>query len=312
MTRLLIVGDPGLLMTRMPLGAFVAAAEKHPAIELLALCDAARRNPWAPSRRMRRALRRSIRRIFNPWVGLAVPGLGVLRNMARDHHLALITPPGRDLNTPAFREDLRTRWKPDAVLSLGCRQIFRPELLAVFSTAINFHNGLLPDYRGLSATSWSLYNGETRTGYSFHHLTQGIDEGAVIVEGAVPVHAGLDPQAAELAKCVDAARAAEAVMDAIASKAPGRPQTGGSYYSRLDRQRICRIDTPETLTSAEIRRRLHCFGLLDLRIGDQWWEITELSERGGPSFRTADGVLAARRAMFLPPALYRIYRALRA
>lgn len=186
-----------------------------------------------------------------------------------------------------------------------------PELLGIFSTAINFHNGLLPDYRGLNATPWSLYNREPETGYSFHHMTAGIDEGAVVVDGAFAVPDYANPRAVDLSKCVAAAADAPRVLDAIAFKVPGRAQVGGSYYSRQDRKRICRIAEPSLLTSAEIMRRLTCFGLLEVRFGNLWWEVTQLCERGTPSFATADGSLTVRRAMFLPPNLYRFYRGIR-
>jgi hypothetical protein len=239
------------------------------------------------------------------------PGLGIWKQVAKDNGLPVLTPVGRDLNAPSFREELRHRWRPDAALSLGCLQVWSPELLGIFSTAINFHNGLLPDYRGLNATPWSLYNSEPETGYSFHHMTAGIDEGAVVVDGAFAVPDDANPRAVDLSKCVAAVADARRVFDVIAFKEPGRAQAGGSYYSRQDRKRIGRIAEPSLLTSAEIKRRLACFGLLEIRLGGRWWEVTQLCESGTPSFATADGSLAVSRAMFLPPTLYRFYRSMR-
>lgn len=311
MTRLLIVGDPALLMTRVLLSAFVAEAQAHPEIELLALCDAGREDATNLRNRLRRGLQQTAKAVFNENEGRLGPGLGVWKQVAQGRRLPILTPAGRDLNAPSFREELQHRWRPDAVLSLGCLQVFRPDLLAVFQTAVNFHNGLLPDYRGLNATPWSIYNGEPKTGYSFHHMTAGIDEGAVVVDGAIAVAHDANPRTVDLAKCVAAAGHARRVLDAIAAKAPGRAQTGGKYYSRQDRKRICRIAEPCGLTSAEIRQRLACFGLLEVRVGNSWWEVTQLSESGAPLFAAADGSLAIRRAMFLPPTLYRFYRRMR-
>lgn len=308
MTRLLIVGDPSLLMTRVPLAAFVSASRRHPKVELVALCDAGKADADALSSRLHEGIRRTTRKLFNGGQIRLGPKLSGMRQVAKLQGLPIITPPQRDLNAPAFREELCSRWKPNAVLSLGCMQIFGPELLGVFETAINFHNGLLPHYRGLNATAWSLFNGEAETGYCFHHMTSGIDEGAVIVMGSLPVTPGLSTGKADLAKCVAASADARAVLDAIVSGLPGRPQAEGNYYSRKDRERVCRIARPGHLASAEIRRRLACFGLLELRINGEWWEVTELAERGTPSFETADARMAVRRAMFLPSPLYRVYR----
>lgn len=308
MTRLLIVGDPSLLMTRVLLPAFVAEATAHPDIELVALCDAGGEDLASPRSRLRRGLQQTVKDFFNEGEERLGPGLGIWGKVAQDKGLPIVTPIGRDINAPSFHDDLRRRWRPDAALSLGCLQIFRGELLGLFSTAINFHNGLLPDYRGLNATPWSLYNRERETGYSFHHMTAGIDEGPVVAEGTLAVADGANPRAVDLAKCVAAAANARRVLDAIAAKAPGRSQSDGRYYSRRDRRRICRIAKPHLLTSAEIRHRLACFGLLEVRFGGRWWEVTQLGEGEAPSFTTADGVLGIRRAMFLPPVLYRIYR----
>ena len=311
MTRLLIVGDPALLMTRVLLSAFVAQAKAHPEIELIGLCDAGREDLASSRSKLRRGLQQTAKDFFNKGQERLGPGVGIWGKVARDNGLPVVTPIGRDLNAPSFHDELRRRWRPDAALSLGCLQVFRSELLGLFSTAINFHNGLLPDYRGLNATPWSLYNREPDTGYSFHHMTAGIDEGPVVADGAMAVTDGANPRAVDLAKCLAAAGDARRLLDAIAARAPGRTHMGGNYYSRRDRKRICRIVEPRRLTSAEIQHRLACFGLLEIRLRDRWWEVTQLSERGTPSFATADGVLGVRRAMFLPPPLYRFYRAAR-
>lgn len=311
MTRLLIVGDPALLMTRVLLPAFVAEAKAHPEIALVGLCDAGRENLASLRNKVRRRLQQTAKDLFNETEKRLGPDIGVWQRVATDNGLLILTPPGRDLNAPSFHQELRSRWRPDAVLSLGCLQIFGADLLSVFSQAINFHNGLLPDYRGLNATPWSIYNRERQTGYSFHRMTAGIDEGAVLVEGALSVGDDASPRMVDLSKCVAAAGDAGRVLDAIAAKEPGRAQAGGKYYSRQDRRRICRIAEPNRLSSAEILRRLACFGLLEVQIGGRWWEVTQLSERGTPRFATADGFLGVRRAMFLPPTLYRLYSSVR-
>jgi hypothetical protein len=203
-TRLLIVGDPTLLMTRVLLSGFVTEARAHPEIELVGLCDAGRGDLASPRNRLRRGLQQATREVFNKGEGRLGPGLGIWKQVAKDNGLPVLTPVGRDLNAPSFREELRHRWRPDAALSLGCLQVWSPELLGIFSTAINFHNGLLPDYRGLNATPWSLYNSEPETGYSFHHMTAGIDEGAVVVDGAFAVPDDANPRAVDLSKCVAA------------------------------------------------------------------------------------------------------------
>ncbi len=45
---------------------------------------------------------------------------------------------------------------------------------------INFHPGILPEYRGAGAYSWSLINKEKHTGISLHEIDHNIDSGPII------------------------------------------------------------------------------------------------------------------------------------
>ena len=46
--------------------------------------------------------------------------------------------------------------------------------------AINFHDGPLPRYAGLHATSWALFNGEKTHGVTWHLMDSTIDTGAIV------------------------------------------------------------------------------------------------------------------------------------
>lgn len=308
MLRLIVFGDSGLPMARITLPAFVAAARAHPSVELLGVCDT-RRGGSGP---LRDALRRATVRAFGGGASGGRGGAGSFAAVAKENALPLFAPSGGDVNSAEFEGELRERYRPDLALSLGCLQIFRPPLLAVFRAAVNFHDGLLPAYRGLDATAWSIYRGERVTGYSFHHMTPGIDAGPVLLDGSVPVAPGSRAADLHVDKSRAAARRAEEVLARMIAFDPGRPQpAGGTYFSRGDGLRIRRIESPVELTAAEIHERLRCFGRLKLFTAGRWWEVTELAARGRPAFRTADGrTLAIRRALFLPPLWYRAYRAL--
>ncbi len=53
--------------------------------------------------------------------------------------------------------------------------------------AINFHDGPLPRYAGLHATSWALLHGESSHGVTWHVMTSGVDEGDVLIQRRIPV-----------------------------------------------------------------------------------------------------------------------------
>lgn len=63
-------------------------------------------------------------------------------------------------------------------------------------TIINFHNALLPDYPGRNAPSWVIYQGEERTGITWHYVTAGVDEGSIIIQKSCVI--GPDTKAYEL------------------------------------------------------------------------------------------------------------------
>lgn len=53
--------------------------------------------------------------------------------------------------------------------------------------AINYHDSLLPSYAGVNATTWSLINGESAHGITWHELNAEIDAGSIIHQKRVPI-----------------------------------------------------------------------------------------------------------------------------
>jgi methionyl-tRNA formyltransferase len=52
---------------------------------------------------------------------------------------------------------------------------------------IQYHPSLLPKYRGPSSINWPLAKGETKTGLTIFRPTDGLDEGAIILQKETPV-----------------------------------------------------------------------------------------------------------------------------
>ncbi|MBA2655836.1 MAG: AMP-binding protein [Tatlockia sp.] len=48
--------------------------------------------------------------------------------------------------------------------------------------AINYHDSLLPKYAGINATSWSILNGETHHGITWHLINEAIDKGDIVYQ----------------------------------------------------------------------------------------------------------------------------------
>ena len=92
-----------------------------------------------------------------------------------------------NVNAPASVEAIRAM-KPDLLVSVAGNQIFRPALLkAAPKGCLNVHSALLPKYRGLMPTFWTLKNGEKETGVSVFLVDEGIDSGPIVVQKRVPI-----------------------------------------------------------------------------------------------------------------------------
>lgn len=93
---------------------------------------------------------------------------------------------------------------PDIVFSANNWDVIRAEVLGIPADGIlNFHNGPLPEYRGVNAPSWAIFNRERRYGVSWHYVAERVDAGDLVATAAVDI--GEDETAISLIfKCIDA------------------------------------------------------------------------------------------------------------
>lgn len=146
----------------------------------------------------------------------------------------------------------------DYLLSIANLDMLPERLLAhAGKMAINFHDGPLPRYAGLNATSWAILEGETRHGVTWHEMTDRPDAGSIIQAAAVTI----DPHDTAFslnAKCLEAGFSAfRSMLPALlAGDIRPRPQEGvRSYFGRFkrpDAAATLRFDRPaaEMLTLA--------------------------------------------------------------
>lgn len=158
---------------------------------------------------------------------LTAPGPHVRRDGEyRDTMLA--ARPGLDVlasNYPRRWAPLVSVWQPDLIVCAGFSWKLPADLLDLPRLgAINFHDALLPKYRGRNAFGWALRNGEPEVGATIHYMTPEFDDGPVLAQRPIPIADEDDAdvlhgklfQAAELA-FLDA-------IDRIAAGDPGTPQ----------------------------------------------------------------------------------------
>lgn len=226
-----------------------------------------------------------------------------LGRLARARGVPLLVPPPPGLNDPAFVARLVDTLRPDAALSYFCTRIWKAPLLEAIPTAVNFHDGRLPDYRGCGATAFSIFEDAGESGFTFHHMIAGIDEGPILVDGAVAIgDRGLT--AVERAKAAAAVAVVPEVIDRMTMRDPGRPQTGsGSYFSRADLRAAMQVPDPGALTADELVHRIRAFGWVYVTLDGARWPVTRVraGRHGRFTFRTADGAwMRVDRVLGLP------------
>lgn len=123
---------------------------------------------------------------------------------------------------------------PTLILSLHYRKLIPAEMLAMAPAGgINLHPSLLPAYRGTNSVQWVLINGETETGFTFHHMDASFDNGTILVQEAVPITETDTAFSLFHKLMVRPLWRLEHVIERALARDPGRAQVGEiSYFPR--------------------------------------------------------------------------------
>jgi folate-dependent phosphoribosylglycinamide formyltransferase PurN len=78
---------------------------------------------------------------------------------------------------------------PDLLVLVGADIVPRSVLEVPRLGTINAHYGLLPAYRGMNVTEWSVYRGDT-VGVSVHMVDPGIDTGDILATQEISIETG--------------------------------------------------------------------------------------------------------------------------
>lgn len=81
-----------------------------------------------------------------------------------------------------YKEEIR-KFNPDFLLAVGWYYMIPKSIRNQSSLGCaGIHASLLPKYRGGAPLVWAVINGESRTGVSFFHFEDGIDNGDIIAQ----------------------------------------------------------------------------------------------------------------------------------
>ncbi|MBT8097144.1 MAG: hypothetical protein HKN35_00230 [Woeseia sp.] len=257
--RLVVFADWNHWVPQLIIGELLPLLEKRDQLQLVGMC--------LPNSTMhaKRILRHCSSRILD-WC----------KNPSRHHQIPAPVDPqqlaqrfGFELFTSENEIRLETtldRLKPDILVSIFWKRKFTEKFLDRFKQAINYHNGTTPDYRGLRATAWSVYNNEISSGFTIHRVNDGLDCGNVLATHSVPIEPRDSVFDVEFRKTQRAIKCLPDILDAMENNFEGIPQTQLHKYNRVQSiERLCTIEHPDTLSSDEILRRIRAFGSVRVR-----------------------------------------------
>ncbi|MGC8732268.1 MAG: phosphoribosylglycinamide formyltransferase [Halothiobacillaceae bacterium] len=95
--------------------------------------------------------------------------------------------PAREAFDAALMERIDA-YRPDLVVLAGFMRILTPAFVHHYAgRLINIHPSLLPKYPGMNTHARAIAAGDAEHGATVHLVTEGVDEGPIILQGRVPV-----------------------------------------------------------------------------------------------------------------------------
>ena len=100
---------------------------------------------------------------------------------------------------------------------------------------VNFHPGVLPDYRGAGAYSWAIINKEKFTGVTLHEIDHNIDSGPIIDIQTTLIHPQ-DTAESLFGRCMDILYEMfqDYFIQILSGSYQDSPNVGGNIYLRKD------------------------------------------------------------------------------
>lgn len=118
-----------------------------------------------------------------------------LTDVFLDPKLFASQPDSREAYDRAVLDVLR-KHDVELVLLAGYMKIVTPVLVKAYENRMmNIHPSLLPSFPGLDAQKKALEHGVKLSGCTVHFVTDGVDEGPIIIQATVPILEGDTPEA---------------------------------------------------------------------------------------------------------------------
>lgn len=165
------------------------------------------------------------------------PRPSAVKEVAQDEGVPVLTPARPEGDR--FLSTLRAL-SPEISVVVAYGHILRPEVLALPPRgSINLHASLLPELRGAAPIHWAVIRGHDRTGVTVMRMTEGMDEGPILLQREIPIDP--DDTAASLSLRL-AEVGAEALVEALALMEAGaleeveQDHDRATYAPKVDRE----------------------------------------------------------------------------
>jgi len=214
-----------------------------------------------------------------------------------------------DNNIPAYElNDKLTRHleeQPyDYLFSITNLKILKDEIVnSPKKSAINFHDGPLPKYAGINATSWALMNQEKTYGITWHEMTSEVDKGDILKQILFEISDNENALSLN-AKCFEAASAAfEELVDELSHETVKPTKQNfdeRTYFGKFKRpENAALIDWDNSadkifafVNALDFGRYTNPLGMPKVKVNDRYFilsqlEITDINSEESPGTVTS-------------------------
>ena len=130
-----------------------------------------------------------------------------------------------------------------------------------FNTGIvNYHNSLLPKYKGINAESIAHFNYEKEFGYTYHWMSSQIDMGNIILQKTIPIESGSFMTNHKKLVSTLSSSTTE-LLELLSNNYKGIKQRSlESYYGNKELKTIITIEDIEKYSYKQLNHLIYCFG----------------------------------------------------
>lgn len=285
--KIIFFGDSNSFITSILFKSFLKSIDNN--YELVAIVNTTKKLNFTKKR-----ISNFIKKLFNPYDKNQFVSFKSFINLTNEKIIDC-----QDVNSKNFIKEL-WKLKPDYAFLMGCPQIFKKNTIEIFECVINYHNSYLPYYRGLNATSWEMTNGEKYSGYSFHYVSEKIDDGNIVLQDKMKLDYSKTSTENEIHKTILASRKVCDVINLVFKNFKGFKQEGKpSYYGEKEKNELLRLKNINDINY--VRNIIKYWGFIEyIKEGNDKILVTKIDING-----------KIKRIQFLPPFVYKIYRILK-